>query len=108
MQKFYLQSIICSLMLLLFGNSYAAYPDELAGMPAPTQWIMEHANSCLFADNLSHVSANGQCLAIQTYMNELPAPHPILLVFIHGDGVPGGSPADYLKFQATNFISDHV
>lgn len=101
--------IFCLLVLGFYCKaSFAAYPNQIQGMPATTQWVLGRANACLDDNHLTHIAANGQCLAIQTYMNELPAPHPILLVFIHGDGIPGGSPADYLKFQATQFVSNHV
>ncbi len=102
------KNLLGILMLLFVANAKAAYQDELTGMPAGQKWVMGRANSCLMADDITHVAANGQCLAIQTYMNELPTPHPILVVFIHGDGIPGGSPSDYLKFQATHFVTDHV
>ena len=108
MKNLFLQYILCSCLLLFVANVEAAYQDEIANMPAGQQWILGRASSCLMADDITHVAANGQCLAIQTYMNELPAPHPVLVVFIHGDGIPGGSPSDYLRYQATNFVSDHV
>jgi len=99
------------LISLLFSlSAYAAYPGELPKTASPdTKWIFSRANACLNANNITRVAANGECLALQTYFGKtMPAPHPILLVFIHGDGIPGGGPSDYLKYQATQFIAPDV
>jgi predicted esterase len=89
---------------------YCAYPDELPkNTPASTEWIFSRANACLNEDHTTHIAANGECIALQTYFGKtMPLPHPILLVFIHGDGIPGGGPSDYLKFQATKYIAPDV
>lgn len=100
--------IVLLLLFFVAENSFAAYPGILpATASSETQWVFNHANACLLADNLHHVNANGECIAIQTYFanNQLPAKNPKLLIFIHGDGIPGGGPSDYLKFQATKFIN---
>lgn len=102
-------------LLILFGiiaslTAYAAYPGELPKSASPiTKWIFSRANACLNANNITRVAANGECLALQTYFGKtMPSPHPVLLVFIHGDGIPGGGPSDYLKYQATKFTSPNV
>jgi predicted esterase len=78
-------------------------------MSPATQWVFSHANACLHANNISRIAANGECLALQTYFGKtIPKAQPILLVFIHGDGIPGGGPNDYLKYQATKFVAPDV
>ena len=57
----------------------------------------------------NRVAANGECLALQTYWNKkLPRKNSILLIFIHGDGIPGGGPADYLKYTAAKFVEQDI
>lgn len=88
----------------------AAYQKFLPRtMPSQAKWIFTRANACLHEDMITRIAANGECLAIQSYWrNKLPKKHPILLVFIHGDGIPGGGPSDYLKYQATKFSKNGV
>lgn len=103
--------IIFFCLLLLTTNAiYAAYPDQLSkDMTGPESWTFSRASACLQSDNINHIAANGECLALQTYFsNNLPNANPILLVFIHGDGIPGGGPSDYLKFQATKFSKNNI
>jgi len=76
----------------------------LATATTTSDWVFKRANSCLNPDNIDRVAANGECLAIQTYTSSTATkPNPTLLIFIHGDGIPGGGPSDYLKYQATKF-----
>lgn len=91
-------------------SSVAAYKNQLpANMPLQAKWVFSRANACLNENMINRVAANGECLAIQTYWNKkLPSVKPILLIFIHGDGLPGGGPSDYLKFQATKFVNNKV
>jgi len=91
-------------------SAYCAYPGELPkNASTDTKWIFSRANACLNANNVTRIAANGECLALQTYFGKtMPSPRPILLVFIHGDGIPGGGPSDYLKYQATKFIAPDV
>jgi len=98
------------LVSLYTSISFAAYQQELTNtMSEPLRWTLSHANACLKADDIHRVNANGECLAIQTYANnQLPQKNSRLLIFIHGDGIQGGSPADYLKFQATQFVDPHT
>lgn len=98
------------LLSLFISPLYAAYPGMLdKNVSSETQWIFNRANACLQSDNINHVAADGECLALQTYYaNSVPDKNPILLVFIHGDGIPGGGPSDYLKFQATKFSAPDV
>lgn len=105
-----MKRLLFLLGLLFSVAAYAAYPGELPKNASPdTKWIFSHANACLNANNITRVSANGECLALQTYFGKtMPEPHPILLVFIHGDGIPGGGPSDYLKYQATKFVSPNI
>lgn len=87
--------------------SYAAYENAIPkGISSNEKWILSRANACLNANNITRIAANGECLALQTYFGKtIPSSHPILLVFIHGDGISGGSPSDYLKFQASKFVA---
>jgi predicted esterase len=98
------------LFITLINTAYAAYPNMIdKNASTSTQWIFSRANACLQADNISRIAANGECLALQTYYaSTAPSSHPILLIFIHGDGVPGGGPSDYLKYQATKFSKPNV
>lgn len=106
--------IICVLSILFcfqVSTGYSTYPQELDNtMSESTRWIFSRANACLRADNIHRVNANGECLAIQTYYqnNQVPPSHSRLLIFIHGDGIPGGGPSDYLKYQATKFVDTHT
>lgn len=106
MQRWFL---ICWLMLSS-GSAFAAYPEYLSqNMPQDVRWTFSRASACLQADNIHRTAANGECLALQTYFTEhLPTKNPVLLIFIHGDGIPGGSPSDYLKFQATKFSKPDI
>lgn len=90
--------------------SSAAYKGLLPkNVSQQTKWIFRHANACLREDMLTRIAADGECLALQTYLDhKLPIAHPTLLIFIHGDGIPGGGPSDYLKYQATKFTSRKV
>lgn len=108
-----IKTLSISLILLILSHRelcYAAYSTELPNNTPPNvKWIFSRANACLNADNITRITANGECLALQTYFDKtLPKPHPILLIFIHGDGIPGGGPSDYLKYQATQFIAPDV
>lgn len=98
--------------LLMFFSFpiYCAYPGELPKNTSPsTEWVFSRSNACLNEDNITHTDANGECIALQTYFGKtMPMQHPILLVFIHGDGIPGGGPSDYLKFQATKYIAPDI
>lgn len=96
--------------LLLPLSALAAYPNMIdKNASSSSQWIFSRANACLQSDNITHIAANGECLALQTYFSKtLPTAHPILLIFIHGDGIPGGGPSDYLKYQATKFSTKDV
>lgn len=95
---------------LYLPKCFSAYPQELSNkIPDSMRWTFSHANACLKADDTHRINANGECLAIQTYINNtLPQKNSRLLIFIHGDGIPGGSPADYLKFQATKFVDSRT
>lgn len=113
MSKFknkFLTQTLGAILATLITTSYAAYPQALPPHASShTKWTFLRANACLNADNINHVAANGECLALQTYFGKtLPKPHPILLIFIHGDGIPGGGPSDYLKYQASKFIAPAV
>lgn len=102
-----MKKILLALSLLIqTANVFAAYQDAIPkNMPADSRWTFSRANACLKADNIHRTAANGECLALQTYFsNQFPTKNPILLIFIHGDGIPGGGPSDYLKYQATKFI----
>jgi len=79
-------------------------------MSESSRWIFSRATACLKADNIQRVNAYGECIAIQTYTqnNQLPQKNSRLLIFIHGDGFPGGGPSDYLKYQATKFIDSNT
>lgn len=98
------------LLVIFLTNAYAVYPDALPkNASQEAQWNFSRANACLNANHITRVAANGECLALQTYFSKtLPNSHPILLIFIHGDGIPGGAPSDYLKYQATKFIAPDV
>ncbi len=103
--------LLLILISLIFSlSTYAAYQQ---GVPkndsSYTKWVFLHADACLNSNNITRVATNGECLALQTYFGKtMPSPHPVLLVFIHGDGIPGGAPSDYLKYQATKFIARDV
>lgn len=101
--------IIASIMLLV-SPVFAAYPETLPkNMPEDVRWVFSRAGTCLHSDNIHRIAANGECLAMQTYFADgLPNKNPILLIFIHGDGIPGGAPSDYLKFQATKFSTPNT
>lgn len=104
---YYRKAKLIFLICFTFYWLFTFYPSAQSN-PA-TSWIFNRANACLNPDNLSHIAANNQCIAIQTYTGKhLPKQHSILVVFIHGDGVPGGGPSDYLKYQATKFVTDNV
>ena len=108
-----LRSLSLSLLLLTSfyaKTCFAAYPNQLPKSTSPdVKWIFSKANACLNANDITRVAANGECLAIQAYLGKtVPKPHSILLVFIHGDGIPGGGPSDYLKYQATKFVAPDV
>lgn len=95
-------------MITFHAQAYSAYENQITkSMNKSTQWIFQHANACLLSDNVHRVNANGECLAMQTYSsnNIQHRTHPNLLIFIHGDGIPGGGPSDYLKYQATRFAN---
>lgn len=96
MTKYIISTLLILMTLSALANSGA-------------NWVFARANACLNPDNINHVAANGECLALQTYTGKSQTlPHPNLLIFIHGDGIPGGGPSDYLKFQATKFTSPHT
>ncbi len=100
-------SILGMVLCLKITTGCAAYLEELPKIQSESfKWTLAHANACLKADNIHRVNANGECLAIQSYFanNQLPQKNARLLIFIHGDGIVGGSPSDYLKFQATQFV----
>ena len=103
-------AVLSLTLMIIAGGAMAAYPHTLpAAASSQTRWVFSRANACLKADNITRVAANGECLVLQTYLPPvLVKPHPILVVFIHGDGIPGGGPSDYLKFQATAFSSGQV
>lgn len=96
-----------SLLLLFLSCGLAKNLPK--NMPPETKWVFDRANACLSANNISRIAANGECLALQTYFGKsMPNANPILIVFIHGDGIPGGGPSDYLKFQATKFVAKNI
>ncbi len=106
----FIKILCCVFLTLLATGVYAAYPEAISkNSSSSTQWIFSRANACLNENKITEISANGECIALQTYFGHtLPTSHPILLVFIHGDGIPGGGPSDYLKYQATKFIAPNV
>ena len=92
-------------------NAYAAYSEEIPkNATEQSKWILRHANACLIEDKIHRISANGECLAMQTYFPEKMnrQKNSRLLVFIHGDGIPGGSPSDYMKIIATKFADENT
>ena len=102
-----MNGLLALFLCLNLSTSFAAYPQELTkDMSESTRWTLSRANACLRSDNLHRLNANGECLAIQTYSphDQLPQKNSRLLIFIHGDGIQGGSPSDYLKYQATKFV----
>ena len=96
--------------LLINLTAYGAYSGDLPKLASmQTRWVFSRADACLDANNITRVAADGECLAIQTYLGDVAtSAHPILVVFIHGDGIPGGGPSDYLKYQATHFTAPDV
>ena len=80
-----------------------------------TNFIFAHGNPNMGSksakvcpvDNVHWVHANGECVAIQTYLSKKrPSTHPSkLLIFIHGDGTAEGYPSDYLGGVAKHFAS---
>jgi predicted esterase len=113
MIKFINSGIRYIFLLVFLMYSYttlAAYKEQIGKNMSPqTQWTFNRAGACLNEDMFNRIEANGECLAIQTYLGKhIPNKNPALLVFIHGDGIPGGGPSDYLKYQATKFISGDV
>lgn len=106
-----LRSLLLGLVTFLYVTSgYSAFKQDLPkNMPSGVRWVFERAGPCLNNNHITRISANGECLALQTYYGKtLPKPHPILIIFIHGDGIPGGGPSDYLKMQATKFSRPNI
>ncbi len=98
--------LIC-LLTMRAATALGAYDEEISSTdPTATSWVMHHANTCLLEDNTHRIAANGECLAIQTYtdLKKPPKPNGRLLVYIHGDGIPGGGPSDNLKYQASKHV----
>lgn len=97
-------------LLVAAGGLFAAFKQALPRtLSTQARWVFERAGPCLNNDHVTRLAAHGQCLALQTYYaKQAVHPQPILLIFIHGDGIPGGGPADYLKVQATQFSHTDV
>jgi predicted esterase len=113
-KELFIKPIMKTLFIAFLSHTntvFAAYSTVIPKHASfASQWQLTHANACLVADNIHRVNADGECLAIQTYYanEQLPKAHSRLLIFIHGDGILGGGPSDYLKYQATKFTSSNT